>query len=90
MIAKMSVQFMSRVGNYNNWFILTEKGWRQPHTRQVMSEIQDHERSTAQSIQQQNNRPREDTTMLDNALQDLQSGSRAQGADAALELKRLW
>jgi len=90
-IAKMSVQLMSRVENYTNWFILTEKGWRQPHTSQEMSEIQDHERSTTQSIQQQNNRPREeDATMLDDAMQGLQSGFRAQGAGAALELKRLW
>ncbi|MDC1287191.1 cell envelope integrity protein TolA [Gammaproteobacteria bacterium] len=90
-IAKMSVQYMSRVENYTNWFILTEKGWRQPHTSQDMSEIQDHERSTAQSIQQQNNRPREeDATMLDDALQGLQSGFSAQGAEAGLELNRLW
>jgi hypothetical protein len=90
-IARMSAQFMSRGADYNKWFILTEKGWRQPHTRQEMSEIQDDERSTAQSIQQQNNRPlEEDATMLDNAMQGLQSGFRAQGAEAALELKRLW
>jgi len=89
-IARLSVQFMTRAENYNNWFILTENGWRQPHTKQNKSEIRDNERTTAQRVQQQNNMPRHDTSMIGGALQDLQGGFRAQGASAALELKRLW
>jgi len=89
-IANLSVQFMSRVENYHNWFILTEAGWRQPHTGQEMSEIRDHETSTTQSIQQQNNQQGEDTSMVGGALQDLQGGFRSQGAGAGMALRRLW
>ena len=90
-IDRMSVQYMSRVENYNNWFILTETGWRQPHTYRQIKEFRQHKTSTLQSIQQQQqNQSRNNTSLLYEALQGVNNANRFRGANAALNLRWLW
>jgi hypothetical protein len=90
--ARFAAGFLAQSGStvFNNWFMLTEKGWRQPHTQQQEAEVKAAEKRAAQSIRQRQGRPQDpDAPVLEQALHGLNDAAYADGAMNGAKMVRI-
>lgn len=74
----------------NNWFVLTERGWRQPHTDEQIAGLRRQYKAAGQRIQKRRARRYDNESMLGQMLQEYNDEMYIRGAKFGRELIGLW